>query len=367
MLANVVLRIVKFLETFVAPCVALAPFIFQLLVSLKYRHLLTFVLLFLVWLTTVMWNALHLSSLSYYTFKAVMNDVLERFPDNLLRRVDLSTYVGTDELMDMVPEMAVQRPILELVKSQRRAGDLYIVEVHPSAKAYLPGGQSYRTIMWASSFVFIPPVKNYINRFLVLHEIGHSGAQSGGIMTEVMVMRSSYIGLLLVIAPQIHWTLLSAALFGIAVLHAMEYWHVNIQDKQRLAHLTSEIYADKFACEHLNEHDLQRLRECVERGMFSPDPKLPDADNRIRLSALADQVNKNFTPWIGENVGSLLQKAIVIGALALGYSRAPSTGLTVVVGIVMVLMYMITRIQISEERRLRFLIDRRINSEPETK
>lgn len=167
---------------------------------------------------------------------------------------------------------------------------LRVIEVEPVPGSVIPTAiASYNATPGGTVIFLLKPELplHPVNKFCILHELGHSRYFSNAPRFEITMLRGIYALLLIWSAIAMQWSLQPALLWSATFLMSLEFHGRRLDAKIRRAKLQAEINADELAVSLLNVADRTVLaaRWAKDRRAFR-DSSMSDDENSIRIERL---------------------------------------------------------------------------------
>lgn len=321
-----------FLEQISSVIMGVIPLAFQVIVLIKYPSIPSLLSVAAILLVVLFASVLRLVLDDLILSRSVFLDVISRYKGAQFEEVSDSEHNSPLELFNLQTAGSIPSFLQPFSKtlskdSQRRNVKIYRIKATPNTNIFLPGGQCYRSSFFSKSYIFLGSGNKTLNKFIMLHELGHLSFTSNAEKTRAIVLRTVYITLIFCATWQINWSPLAVFLYAVLILQMSDHFGYKAVSEERLAKIQGEIHADKFAVSRLSIDERQYILEIIDKGYLNLDPKLSQLDNNIRITALKESLAKgqnNYDDWLSWDLGGLLQKVTVILVIAAFFSRAPT-------------------------------------------
>jgi hypothetical protein len=128
-----------------------------------------------------------------------------------------------------------------------------------------------------------------IQKFSLYHEIGHALNLGKISATETKLLRMFYISTMMLIPFELEWTWQALLLFIVFILSSLDFFGNALLIRIHRDKLQSEVIADEFAIQQLNDIDREKVLRLLKSGKAQghlTDSTFTNDENYIRLGRL---------------------------------------------------------------------------------
>jgi hypothetical protein len=179
----------------------------------------------------------------------------------------------------------------------RHYKDTKIIKVSIGPSGTLPTALGVFHIPFMRSYFLIrdaPDDLSPLERFKLLHEIGHSLGTEFASQSSLMKMVQGVLAGFLLVLPLIQWNAKSfalASLVGVAI--AIQYR--TLLQQKKISRLENELKADAYSLALMKEHDKEDLQTYPAEAVLTKDEELTNIEHLYRIAEFEKRLHQSET------------------------------------------------------------------------